>query len=117
MLRRLFTVASALSLLLCLCSTYIAVSNVYFGGGYTWDETGQWVAVPHLTLELAIWVGAASAIMFGLLPGFWVKRFIKDRHERACGLTGTCATCGYDLRASKDRCPECGMPIPLKATA
>ncbi|MCX5659123.1 MAG: hypothetical protein NTW19_05290 [Planctomycetota bacterium] len=41
-----------------------------------------------------------------------IARFIA--HRRDLARIGLCESCGYDLRASIDRCPECGEPIPAK---
>lgn len=43
-----------------------------------------------------------------VLPVAWIARRVRSFH--AC-RTGCCAVCGYDLRASKERCPECGTSI------
>lgn len=44
-------------------------------------------------------------VVSAVLPAMWVMHRI--RRGRATGA-GCCASCGYDLRASPERCPECG---------
>ena len=57
------------------------------------------ILIPH-------WVFMVAA---AILPTVWLgqewKKLRRIRH-------GLCLTCGYDLRASKERCPECGTAIP-----
>jgi len=42
---------------------------------------------------------------FGVLPACWIAARLRRRKP---GGQMTCICCGYDLRASPDRCPECG---------
>jgi hypothetical protein len=58
------------------------------------------LVVPHWAL-----VAASS-----LLPLAWVVRRWRTRGLRR---QGHCRGCGYDLRASRDRCPECGRAVAL----
>ena len=48
-----------------------------------------------------------------ILPTLWLVRTVR-RARRTC--KGACPSCGYDLRATPDRCPECGA-VPAKASA
>jgi hypothetical protein len=43
--------------------------------------------------------------IFALLPAIWLAQRYRKLDRRSKGL---CQSCGYDLRASPDRCPECG---------
>lgn len=66
--------------------------------------TGNWRFGDHaLTiLFLLYWL---VALVTAIPPLLFVRRLLR---RRSLERRGCCRTCGYDLRASPERCPECG---------
>ena len=184
MRRGLFTISSAISLLLCIAVCTLWIRSYWLGDTVTWANADghrrirtasgslsihlaleDWSTVParfqplryqrddwstpmnwhvflspnpgnvHTSWEFAgfAWyqlrntrTGARSvisvtpfwslALVTAVPPLIWVTRRLRDRRRRA--QAGLCPTCGYDLRATPDRCPECGAsPSHIPAPA
>ena len=47
-----------------------------------------------------------------IMPALWIKRLARRRRMLREGL---CLQCGYDLRATSGRCPECGSEREIGA--
>jgi len=52
-----------------------------------------------------LWVLCVIALV---LPGMRLKLYAHDRRLARRARLGLCVKCGYDLRGSRGRCPECG---------
>jgi hypothetical protein len=78
----------------------VAYATVGLRFGSVFKSLGQ------LRPPIMLWVVTAVMIAGGLLT---ILAAWKDYHQARRTEKGLCPTCGYDLRASPERCPECGM--------
>jgi hypothetical protein len=95
--------------------------DAFYQHGFMWvfldthyDDDLPFAKGPERTVELTAecpeWFLIA---VFGILPAIALVRYISIIRQRSrCG--SFCVRCGYDLRATPDRCPECGA-IPTKS--
>jgi len=71
----------------------------------TGDTRGQ----QHLSVRVRLWL----LLLANLPPLLLAILFSRSLLRRRRPGPGRCSNCGYDLRATPDRCPECGtVPQP-----
>jgi hypothetical protein len=77
------------------------------------EAAGMAPPMPFHEVHIPLWMATGLA---GLLPmarlGFRVRSAVRRSRRRRCGL---CPACGYDLRATPGRCPECGMAASVSS--
>jgi hypothetical protein len=77
------------------------IIRMHFAGFWIGNPPHNFVRIPDY----------AVVLVTTLATVWWLRRRLELKNRRRQGL---CLHCGYDLRASKGKCPECGTAVPVK---
>ena len=74
-------------------------------------NSGNWNGAAFWIIAIPYWL---IVPLTAILPLRW---WLHRRRRRAWAVSGRCLGCGYDLRGSPDRCPECGATNATRSTS
>jgi hypothetical protein len=81
-----------------------------FGFSFASYNAVHWSSSGVVFVTLPLWF---VVLCTSILPGHWIMQRVRMR--RTTKSDGPrCRNCGYDLRASPGRCPECGTVVETK---
>ena len=93
----------------------VAAALLYVAAGLTFAGRVWWKASAAAGIAALLMWAWFSFYALGLVAAGMRYRYIARSWEPWQRWTkGLCVHCGYDLRASHERCPECGQPAPKK---
>jgi hypothetical protein len=75
-------------------------TSVHRWFGFQWGRINPFPEYDLIDVRVPGWFAAS---MFAILPAIWFRK------RRASRNFNCCMRCGYDLRATPGRCPECGL--------
>src|SRR5438067_12482089 len=84
-----------------------AFYNWVLGFAFRWDNRAS--RTSYRGVAIPIWAVEVTAAIIAS----WMVR--SARRNRRLSMPGICSKCGYDLRATAERCPECGTELKMVA--
>ena len=80
------------------------IASITNTNGFLFTNTPRKLLLSEYKVGIPLWL---PTLLLAAFPT-WLLLNLPARRRRLRHVTGQCVICGYDLRATPDRCPECG---------
>ena len=84
------------------------MEHIPYNDGLLGQEPGfaqMWINAYCRSFVIPLWM---IALVAAVMPARWMVNWRRVRIRQSRIEQGRCGECGYDLRATLEKCPECG---------